>query len=327
MAKKPPLSTEEVVELFSEVDASGLVDPDRKKQRRHRFARRAQAALAGGERAVSAQLDRDRKQERRRRKKVDPLSADDPSGSQVSRSITRTGILCIVGVLVIILGMQVVYGVGRRLNTANLSEHADKQTVEHALESGVEWGNGFTQFPRTFTVDMADEKIGSIEVSVTDTNSKNELEMLSNSQIQAAALATNALLNEKIDRVEYNVYTLTDTQGNFQHDRFFGFLPATGQRRAMLTFVWTKNHSENTSYIDWELKIIGMDDKTAAKIQEQVNSVSSIAQSPSVTQSDVDDEKTEREREQLLHGTEVFHGGTAEKTPQDYAPKKSASAQ
>ena len=39
-----------------------------------------------------------------------------------------------------------------------------------------------------------------------DTSSANELELLSNGQIQAAALATNALLNDKIDRV---VYTFT----------------------------------------------------------------------------------------------------------------------
>ena len=71
-----------------------------------------------------------------------------------------------------------------------------------------EWGNGFTQFPREFTVNEASEKTGTIEVSVVDSDSRNELELLSNSQIQASALATNALLNEKINRVVYNVLSL-----------------------------------------------------------------------------------------------------------------------
>ena len=41
---------------------------------------------------------------------------------------------------------------------------------------------------------------------VLDTSSANERELLSNGQMQAAALATNALLNDKIDRVVYNVH-------------------------------------------------------------------------------------------------------------------------
>lgn len=287
MARKHQLTPDEVVELFSELDESGVIDPDRSRARRT------------GRRAA-------------KRASVDPLSARDPSGSQVGRTISRTAGLVIVGVLVLILGMQIIYGVSRRLNTANLSERANVDTVTHAMESGVEWGNGFTQFPRTLTVDKADEKAGTVEVSVVDTDSRNELELLSNSQIQASALATNALLNDKINRVVYNVYTLVDDNGNFQHDRLFGFLPATGTRRAMLTFIWTKSQSTSTSNIDWELKIIGMDDDTAAAIQKQVNSVSSLTEKPGASQSDLDAERDEQEQLALERNEALLGGSTQE---------------
>ncbi|MDO4436502.1 MAG: hypothetical protein Q4B77_00885 [Coriobacteriaceae bacterium] len=265
MSKKHDMTPEEAEELFSELDESGVLDPNRG---------------AGKE-----------KKKRRTRTKIDPLSEQDPSGSQVSKTISRTAILVILGVFALVLGMQIVYGVSRRLNTANLSDRANVETVSQAMESGVEWGNGFTQFPQLFEVDEASEKTGVIEVSVTDTDSKNELELLSNSQIQASALATNALLNDKINRVVYNVYTLVDSDGAFRHDRLFGFLPAEGTRRAMLTFVWTKAQSNSPSNIDWELKIVGMDDELAEAIQTQVNSVSSLAEDPGVTQGELDEER------------------------------------
>lgn len=286
MARKHQLTPDEVVELFSELDESGVIDPDPSRAKR------------AGRRAAT-------------RASVDPLSAQDPSGSQVGRTISRTAGLVIVGVLVLILGMQIIYGVSRRLNTANLSERANVDTVTHAMESGVEWGNGFTQFPTTFTVDEADEKAGTVEVSVVDTDSRNELELLSNSQIQASALATNALLNDKINRVVYNVYTLVDDNGNFQHDRLFGFLPAAGTRRAMLTFIWTKSQSGATSNIDWELKIIGMDDDTAAAIQKQVNSVSSLTEKPGASQGDLDAERDEQEQ-LALERNEALREGAAQ---------------
>ena len=158
----------------------------------------------------------------------------------------------------------------------------------------------FTQFPDDFTVDEASEKTGAVEVSVVDTDSRNELEILSNSQIQASALATNALLNDKINRVVYNVYALVDSKGAYQHDSLFGFVPARGTRRAMLTFVWTKSQSSTPTNIDWELKIIGMDDDLAEAIQEQVNSVSSLTENPGATQSEIDEELTLRDKDALL---------------------------
>lgn len=317
MAKKAPLTSEEVVELFSELDESGVLDPDRKKDRAKRRSLFARARKNGGDEAVSALVEDGKKSRRARRAAIDPLSEQDPSGSQVGKTISRTGALVIAGVLLFVLGMQVVYGVNRRLNTANLSENVDRFTVEHAMESGVEWGNGFTQFPAAFSVDEADESSGVVEVTVVDTDSANELELLSNSQIQAAALATNALLNEKIDRVVYNVCALVNRDGSYAHDRLFGFVPASGTRKTILTFIWTKESSQYSNYIDWKLKIVGMDDSTTGKIQEQVNSVSSLIENDVITQNEVNEERLEMQREHLLHGSEIFRGGPREKSLED----------
>ena len=121
----------------------------------------------------------------------------------------------------------------------------------------------------------------------------------------------------------YKVYALTDDKGNFAHDQLFGFVPATGTRRAMLTFVWTKEKSANTTYIDWNLKIFGMNDKLTDKIQTQVNSVSSLTDDTQVKQSQIDEEAVERQMEHMLHGREIFRGGAAEKKPSDILPQPS----
>lgn len=286
------MTPDEAEELFSELDASGVLDPDRAAAREGRAKRRLFMRRTAGDTAVAEREAADRERSRARTGKIDPLSEQDPSGSQVGKTISRTAVVVILGVFVFVLGMQIVYGVSRRLNTANLSDRTNSETVEHAMESGVEWGNGFTQFPQDFTVDEASEKTGVVEVSVVDTDFRNELELLSNSQIQASALATNALLNEKINRVVYNVYALVDESGAFQHDSLFGFIPARGARRAMLTFVWTKSQSSVPANIDWELKIIGMDDDLAEAIQEQVNSVSSLTENPGASQAEIDEEQS-----------------------------------
>ena len=292
MSKSHNMTPDEAEELFSELDASGVLDPDRAAAREGRAKRRLFMRRPAGATAVAEREAADRERSRARAGKIDPLSEQDPSGSQVGKTISRTAVVVILGVFVFVLGMQIVYGVSRRLNTANLSDRTNSETVEHAMESGVEWGNGFTQFPRDFTVDEASEKTGVVEVSVVDTDFRNELELLSNSQIQASALATNALLNEKINRVVYNVYALVDESGAFQHDSLFGFIPARGARRAMLTFVWTKSQSSVPANIDWELKIIGMDDDLAEAIQEQVNSVSSLTENPGASQAEIDEEQS-----------------------------------
>lgn len=292
MSIRHNMTPDEAEELFSELDASGVLDPDRAAAREGRAKRRLFMRRTAGVTAVAEREAADRERSRARAGKIDPLSEQDPSGSQVGKTISRTAVVVILGVFVFVLGMQIVYGVSRRLNTANLSDRTNSETVEHAMESGVEWGNGFTQFPRDFTVDEASEKTGVVEVSVVDTDFRNELELLSNSQIQASALATNALLNEKINRVVYNVYALVDESGAFQHDSLFGFIPARGARRAMLTFVWTKSQSSVPANIDWELKIIGMDDDLAEAIQEQVNSVSSLTENPGASQAEIDEEQS-----------------------------------
>lgn len=289
MAKKPPLTPEEVTELFAQLDDSGVIDPNRARRKTDRT--------------------------------IDPLSGDDPSGSKVDNAISRVAMAVIIGVLVIVLGMQVWYGVNRRLNTANLSDTVNPQTVSSALEGGVEWGNGFTQFPSAFTVNTADERSGVVEVSVVDTDSANELQLFSNSQIQAAALATNALLNDNINQVVYNVSAKLDENGNITYDRFLGLLPASGEERAIFTFIWTKYRSGESSNIDWELRIIGMDEDIAARIQEQVNSVSSLIDTPGINQDDLDAQNEELELERSLMGSEQYLGGTAEKSLEDVLPE------
>ena len=299
MADKNPLTPEEVTELFSEIDASGVLDPTLAKKRTERM-REKEAAVKRGDKATLARL---RSEDRASQAKhIDPLSEDDPSGSQVSHTITKTAMAVVVGILV--------------LNTANLSESVSVDTVSTALKGGLEWGNGFTQFPLDFTVDEADERTGTVEVTVLDTSSANELELLSNGQIQAAALATNALLNDKIDRVVYNVHAYIDEDSRIQHDSFFGMFPAQGHQSAILTFVWTKSSSNATS-IDWKMRIVSMDDTIAERIQKQVNSVSSLIEDPVVSQTKITEEQAERDLEHRLHGREIFRGGKPDRTPSE----------
>ena len=213
------------------------------------------------------------------------------------------GIAFIAGIIIFVVGMQVGYGVMRRLNTANLSDTVTTETVSRALEGGVEWGNGFTQFPADFTVDEADELTGVVEVSVVSAEAENELELFSNSQIEAAALATNALLNDNINRVVYNVSAYVDEGGNIVagngEDR---------EARLVFTFIWTKNKSEASSNIDWELRIVGMDEEIAGRIQTQVNSVSSLIETPSVDDADIDAHERELLSAQEQKGEELYLG-------------------
>ena len=90
------------------------------------------------------------------------------------------------------------------------------------------------------------------------------------------------MLNDKIDRVVYNVHAYIDEDSNIQHDSFFGMFPARGHQSAILTFVWTKSSSNATS-IDWKMRIVSMDDTIA--------------------------------EEHRLHGREIFRGGKPDRTP------------
>ena len=301
MRKKNPLTPDEVTELFSEIDASGKLDPSLAKKRAEHQRRIAAAREAGDAELEERLTDEGRAAHVRA---VDPLSDDDPSGSNVSHTITRTAIAVVLIMIVLIVGMQIGYGVMRRLNTANLSENVTYDTVKGAIEGGVEWGNGFTQFPQSFTINEADERTGNVEVTVVDTESKSELELLSNGQIQAAALATNALLNGKIDRVVYNVHAYVDGNGNIQHSSFFGMVPASGQQCAILSFVWTKPSKGDTNNLDWSLRIVSMDDEITARIQKQVNSVSSLIDDPAITQNKLEEEKAENSAEHKVQAAE-----------------------
>lgn len=267
MAKGSKLAPEEVEELFSKIDASGVVRSERSEPA------------------------------------VDPLSDEDPSGSKVASSISRMGIAFIAGIIIFVVGMQVGYGVMRRLNTANLSDTVTTETVSRALEGGVEWGNGFTQFPAEFTVEEADELTGVVEVSVVSAEAENELELFSNSQIEAAALATNALLNDNINRVVYNVSAYVDEDGNIVAGNGEG-----QEARLVFTFIWTKNKSEASSNIDWGLRIVGMDEEIAGRIQTQVNSVSSLIETPSVDDADIDAHERELQSAQEQKGEELYLG-------------------
>ena len=267
MAKGSKLAPEEVEELFSKIDASGVVRSERSEPA------------------------------------VDPLSDEDPSGSKVASSISRMGIAFIAGIIIFVVGMQVGYGVMRRLNTANLSDTVTTETVSRALEGGVEWGNGFTQFPAEFTVEEADELTSVVEVSVVSAEAENELELFSNSQIEAAALATNALLNDNINRVVYNVSAYVDEDGNIVAGNGEG-----QEARLVFTFIWTKNKSEASSNIDWGLRIVGMDEEIAGRIQTQVNSVSSLIETPSVDDADIDAHERELQSAQEQKGEELYLG-------------------
>ncbi len=242
MAKRSKLTPDEVRQLFSEIDETGNVSL--------------------GPRPPRGEDHPD----------VDPLSGDDPSGSKVGHAITRLAVAFVVVILVAIVGAQVWYGVSRRINTANLSEDVSYDSVERALEGGVEWGNGFTQFPDDYSIGTVDEDLGIIEVSVIDTTSGNDLELLAGSQIQATALSTNALLNDKITKVVYNVSVYMGEDGSFQNSSFFGFVKPSGTLKHMLTFTWTKSYSRGSGDVNWDCHITLADQGIADRLQEQMGS-------------------------------------------------------
>lgn len=242
--QKGALSADEAEELFSRVDHTGHTDEERaRRQRAHRK-----------EKGVS--LD------------IDPLSEDDPSGSNVGQVITKTAVSFVAIFMVAAVAGQVIFGLVRRANTANLSEDANVRTVASALRGGVEWGDGFTQFPEDFTVQEADENTGRIEVTVTDTSSENSLECFAGSQVQATAFAVNALLNPNIDTVVYHVNVHVGGDGQIQQSSLFGFLKPTGDVISFMTFVWTKTQSSNG--VNFSCTITGIDESLQEELRDQV---------------------------------------------------------
>lgn len=239
------LSAEEAEELFSKVDNSGHTNAKRaEKQRKHR-------------KETGHGVD------------VDPLSEEDPSGSNVGRVITRAGVLLAVGLVAAIVALQVYSGKALSENTANLSNNATVRTVAAALDGGVEWGSGFTQFPQDFSVQEADQNTGVIEVTVVDTTSPNALGVFSNAQIQSAALSVNSLLNPKIDTVIYHVNVHLDAEGNVQRSSLFGFLRPTGDLSPFMTFIWTKTTTSDAQ-VRFNCTITGVDADLQDLLRKQV---------------------------------------------------------
>ena len=139
----------------------------------------------------------------------------------------------------------------------------------HALDGGLEWGGGFTQFPQDFSVQEADENTGRIEVSVVDTTSSNALLCFSNSQIQATAFSINSLLNPRIDTVIYHVNVHMSEDGQIQKSSLFGFMRPTGELSPFITFIWTKNTSRD-GQVHFNCMISGVDADLQETLRKQI---------------------------------------------------------
>ena len=213
---KNSLSPQEAEELFAKVDNSGHANEG------------------------SAERQRERRKEVGHGVDVDPLSPDDPSGSNVGSIIQKAAIALVVAFIGAIIFIQVYVSHARATNTANLSSNVSVRSVADALDGGVEWAGGFTQFPSDFSVQEADETTGRIEVSVIDTTSPNALTCFSSAQIQATAFSVNSLLNPEIDTVIYHVNVRMNEDGEIQRSSLFGFFTPTGDIKPFITFVWTK---------------------------------------------------------------------------------------
>lgn len=241
------LSAEEAERLFAKVDNSGHTDKG------------------------SAERQRERRKQTGHGVDVDPLSPDDPSGSNVGRRISRSAVIIVLVFLGTIVFTQVYVGARRAGNTANLSNNVSVSTVAEAMSDGIEWGGGFTQFPQEFSVQEADENTGRIEVSVTDDISSGPLECLSNSQIQATAFSVNSLLNPRIDTVIYHVSVYMNEKGDFQLSSPFGFFKPTGNLTPFITYVWTKSTTRN-GQVRFGCTVSGVDDELQELLREQITS-------------------------------------------------------
>ncbi|MDO4807022.1 MAG: hypothetical protein Q4A07_07230 [Coriobacteriales bacterium] len=239
------LTAEQAEELFAKVDNSGHTNAREAENQRQRRKRLGHGVA------------------------VDPLSADDPSGSNVGTTISRASIILATFVVVAIVAVFAYSSNALSANTANLSNNVNVLTVAAALNDGVEWGNGFTQFPSDFSVKEADQNTGRIEVSVVDVTSPNALGCFSNAQIQAAALAVNSLLNPHIDTVIYHVNVRRDEQGNIQRSSLFGFLRPTGEVSPFMTFIWTKNTTSD-GQVRFNCTITGVDEDLQDTLRKQI---------------------------------------------------------
>lgn len=245
---KNALTAEQAEELFTTVDETGHTDAER------------------------ARIQRKRRKEKGHGVEIDPLAGEDPSGSDVDTHITRTAVGFVLVFLVLVTAIQVGWGYVRRVRTASLADDASVRSVVSAMSIGVEWGDGFTQFPAEFTVQEADENTHRIEVSVVNTTASDDLDCFASSQIQAAAFSVNALLNPDINTVIYHVNVRRDESGKFQRSQFFDFLSPTGPTEPFATFIWTKAATEDG--VRFNSVITGVDSETQEKLRSSVTSKS-----------------------------------------------------
>lgn len=239
------LTGDEAEALFATVDETGHTNEETAaKQRRHR-------------KDTGTGVD------------VDPLADEDPSGSNVGKTIAKAAVAFVTIFFVVIVGAQLITGYIRRESTANLSEQVNVSNVAAALNAGVEWGNGFTQYPEDFSVQEADENTGRVEVTVIDTTSENALEAFAGSQIQATAFSVNCLLNQNINTVIYHVNVHKDENGEIQKSSFFGFFKPTGDVQPFMTFIWTKTTSASGE-VRFNCAISGLDDTLQDQLREQI---------------------------------------------------------
>lgn len=215
-----------------------------------------------------AEAQRKRRAEKGNAQDVDPLSNNDPSGSTIDRTIRRTAVGFVVITLIIVTLAQTSCGLIRRITTGHLSKEVNITTVSRSMRNGIGWGNGFTSFPEEFSVEQADESSGVVEVTVIDTTSDNAAEAFSSAQVQASALSINALLNPKVHAVIYHVNVRVDDHGKFLHNAMFGFLRPVGTVRNFMTFIWTKNTSDQG--VNFTCRITGLDEETTAGIREKL---------------------------------------------------------
>lgn len=238
-------------ELFSAVDETGHTNKERASKQHSRRRELGQSVV------------------------VDPLAGEDPSGANTDRLITRSAAIFVAAFLVLVVTAQVLWGYVRRVTTTTLAEDASITSVVSALNIGVEWGGGFTQFPSEFTVQEADEHTHRIELTVIDSSSSSELDAFATAQVQASALSVNALLNPNIDTVVYNVKVRRDDDGHFQKATFFGFLRPTGAATPFMSFVWTKTTAEDG--VRFDCSITGVDSVTQERLHEAITSKSTPA--------------------------------------------------
>lgn len=239
------LSAEEAEALFATVDNSGHVNVEQ------------------------ARMQQERREQYGHGVYVDPLSSDDPSGSNVGKILTRVAAVLVVLFVGGIVFMQIHVDNVRHENTANLSRNVSVRTVADAMTSGVEWGSGFTQFPHEFTVQEADENTGRIELTVVDNNSDSALLCFSNAQIQATAFAVNSLLNPNINAVIYHVSVHVDENQKIQHSSLFGFLRPTGNVVPFMTYIWTKTTTAD-GQVRFNCTVTGVDAELQETLRSQV---------------------------------------------------------